>query len=498
MSLIGLLDQQSLLPDKGNRPCGQHLHLTDQHFGCGTECDEVLRLQRAALEVRWKAASASGANDGLVEWWLNGVQQSGLSELDNDTLDVDTVRLGPQGSIPSGTQGTLYFDSFISRRSFYQGLGNEISSGPSSFSYDGNGSRVKATVNGVTTVYIGNWYEKTGTVVKKYYDAGSNRVAMSDNGTVKYLFGDHLGSTNVMADANGVKQSENLYKPWGEDRYSSGTLATTFGFTGQRAEGSVAGGLYYYGARWYDGTLGRWIQPDSIIPDQYNSQSWDRFAYVRDNPVNLIDPSGHRDEGPGEVIDDDWMDDINDPGQNYSDWYSGEYSGCTMCHYAHAQNKPILTNYELAAADRNFREWALIGYPLPILASLAVGGAEALTPALPFVIETSSPLIGKAGVDQVLKIINDPGAQTEIMVYVNEAGKRGNYFARFDILTRTAIHEVKNVANLSLTQTFMDQAYRYKSIADSAGLELHYWLINDAPTKVSRWLERLGVTVHTP
>jgi hypothetical protein len=51
--------------------------------------------------------------------------------------------------------------------------------------------------------------------------------------------------------------------------------------------------LYYYGARWYDPYLNRWIQPDDIILDIDNPQDLDRFAYVRNNPTRYIDPSGH-------------------------------------------------------------------------------------------------------------------------------------------------------------------------------------------------------------
>jgi hypothetical protein len=52
--------------------------------------------------------------------------------------------------------------------------------------------------------------------------------------------------------------------------------------------------LYYYGARWYDPYLNRWIQPDTIIPDTNNSQSYDRYAYVQNNPLKYIDPFGNR------------------------------------------------------------------------------------------------------------------------------------------------------------------------------------------------------------
>jgi hypothetical protein len=50
----------------------------------------------------------------------------------------------------------------------------------------------------------------------------------------------------------------------------------------------------HYGARYYDPYLNRWIQPDTIVPDQANPQSLNRFSYVRNNSLKYIDPSGHR------------------------------------------------------------------------------------------------------------------------------------------------------------------------------------------------------------
>jgi len=102
-----------------------------------------------------------------------------------------------------------------------------------------------------------------------------------------------MSSTSVIADPNGAKLGENLYKPWGEDRYTWGTAATTFGFTGQRAERGVAGGLYYYNDRWYDSYITQFTQPDTIIPDPYNPLDWNRYSYARYNPVKYTDPTGH-------------------------------------------------------------------------------------------------------------------------------------------------------------------------------------------------------------
>jgi hypothetical protein len=48
-----------------------------------------------------------------------------------------------------------------------------------------------------------------------------------------------------------------------------------------------------YKARLYSPYLNRFLQPDSIIPDQSNPQSWNRFSYVQNNPIRFNDPTGH-------------------------------------------------------------------------------------------------------------------------------------------------------------------------------------------------------------
>jgi RHS repeat-associated protein len=51
--------------------------------------------------------------------------------------------------------------------------------------------------------------------------------------------------------------------------------------------------LIDFNARFYSPTLGRFIQPDSIVPDLTNSQAWNRYSYVLNSPIKYVDPSGH-------------------------------------------------------------------------------------------------------------------------------------------------------------------------------------------------------------
>jgi RHS repeat-associated protein len=160
------------------------------------------------------------------------------------------------------------------------------------FVYDADGAQVKTTVNGVTTYYVGNHYELKNSVVTKYYFAGTTRLAVRTNGTLSFLLGDHIGSSSVTTDANGVKTASALYKAFGETRFSAGNLGTDYKFTGQREEASL--GLYFFNARWFDPSLGRFVSPDSIVPTSpQGTQAWDRYAFVNNNPVRYNDPTGH-------------------------------------------------------------------------------------------------------------------------------------------------------------------------------------------------------------
>ncbi|MDH7486114.1 MAG: RHS repeat-associated core domain-containing protein [Anaerolineae bacterium] len=157
-----------------------------------------------------------------------------------------------------------------------------VSGGASaSFVYDGDGNRVKATFNGTTTVYIGDYYEQTGSTIKKYYYANGQRVAMRVGSTLYWLLTDHLGSTAITANSSGSRVAELRYKAWGETRYTDGITPTAYKFTGQRLDEGT--GLYYYGARYYDPALGRFVQADTIVPEPGNPQALNRYSYVLNN-----------------------------------------------------------------------------------------------------------------------------------------------------------------------------------------------------------------------
>jgi len=108
---------------------------------------------------------------------------------------------------------------------------------------------------------------------------------------VLYHHRDHLGSSVVTTDDQGVEVERHHYRPFGELVPGGPSTPPEFGFTGQRFESSV--GLYDYGARWYDPSLGRFLQPDTLVPDPFSPQDLNRYAYVGNDPINFNDPTGN-------------------------------------------------------------------------------------------------------------------------------------------------------------------------------------------------------------
>jgi RHS repeat-associated protein len=158
------------------------------------------------------------------------------------------------------------------------------------FVYDGDGTRVKKTEGGETVLYINKYYEKnlTTAVVTTSYYLGDRLIAQREGEILRYIHQDHLTGTSVMSSSSGVLISGIKYYPYGSAR--SGSVPTDKQFTGQRLDDT---GLYYYGARYYDPAIGRFISADTVVQDGTHPQYWNRYSYAVNNPLKYYDPSGH-------------------------------------------------------------------------------------------------------------------------------------------------------------------------------------------------------------
>ena len=159
------------------------------------------------------------------------------------------------------------------------------------FLYDGSGMRVEqdSVVSGVTTdtaYLLGGVEEVTGGAVTKYLGVAGlpTAIRVGTTGSLNYLASDGLGSVSEALDGSGNVVAAQLYTPYGQTRYASGTMPTSKGFTGQRAD-SVSG-LDDYGARYYDPLAGQFTEADTA------GDGLSPYAYVRGNPETYTDPTG--------------------------------------------------------------------------------------------------------------------------------------------------------------------------------------------------------------
>ncbi|MBL8012209.1 MAG: hypothetical protein JNN05_00030 [Candidatus Omnitrophica bacterium] len=148
--------------------------------------------------------------------------------------------------------------------------------------------------NGVITRYVGSLSEETKGAWVNHVFLGSTKIATVTSSEVRYYFQDHLGSTNVVTNSAGSQIELVEYKPFGEfsKRVQTGTSnAAWYYFTGKPLDDET--GLMFYGARYYSPVMGRFITPDTIVQSPMNPQTLNRYTYCNNNPVNLVDPTGH-------------------------------------------------------------------------------------------------------------------------------------------------------------------------------------------------------------
>jgi hypothetical protein len=68
------------------------------------------------IELDWQAATATGANNGSLTLWIDGIQLANLTGVNNDAQRIDRIRFGAVAGIDSGSRGTYYLDAFESWR----------------------------------------------------------------------------------------------------------------------------------------------------------------------------------------------------------------------------------------------------------------------------------------------------------------------------------------------------------------------------------------------
>lgn len=203
---------------------------------------------------------------------------------------------------------------------------NQTGGNSSTFSYGADRQRYKqVAVDGAltrTTVYIqGGLFEKitfgTNTEYKHHIVGGDGRVAIHTRrspGTSDtiYLLQDHLGSTDKITDASGGILVHLSYDAFGQRRGANWTgtpsgsdwatikATTQRGYTDHEQLDNL--NLIHMNGRVYDPAIGRFQSADPYVPEPYNGQSFNRYSYVNNSPLNFTDPSGFKQECNRHVV----------------------------------------------------------------------------------------------------------------------------------------------------------------------------------------------------
>ncbi|MGB1140578.1 MAG: RHS repeat-associated core domain-containing protein, partial [Halioglobus sp.] len=119
----------------------------------------------------------------------------------------------------------------------------------------------------------------------------------ADDTRTDYYQQDALGSTVALSDSNGETSTSYRLNPWGEIEEQQGDSLNRQIFTGQ--EHDTRSGLIYFGARFYDPDVGRFINQDSYLGEPGTPPSLNRYLYAYGNPTVYLDPDGRQAYGSG-------------------------------------------------------------------------------------------------------------------------------------------------------------------------------------------------------
>jgi len=194
------------------------------------------------------------------------------------------------------------------------------------FYYDTSGQRYKKEAGGISTYYIGKAYEEEvdgddvtktcyitiagktiGTHVEKIDEQYSINHSNPHYKTSynRYFHTDALGSITSITDDSANVIERRSYDPFGKIRAmdyrlssnhaiipANSVVQTTRAYTGHEQIKEIDG-LIHMNARVYDSDIGRFLSADTVIQDPYDTQAYNRYSYVRNNPMKFTDPTGH-------------------------------------------------------------------------------------------------------------------------------------------------------------------------------------------------------------
>ena len=183
---------------------------------------------------------------------------------------------------PSGGATTLFYDQ-ANRLTAYGSA--------ATYAYNGDGLRMSKTVSGSTSQFLWDVAPSAFPLLLKdgstayVYGPGSLPLEQVNGSTVLWLHHDQLSSTRLVTDSSGTSQATYTFDVYGKLTGSTGSITNPLRFAGQYWDAESL--LYYLRARYYDPNTGQFLSRDPAA-----ATTREPYAYVNDNPLNAIDPTG--------------------------------------------------------------------------------------------------------------------------------------------------------------------------------------------------------------
>jgi RHS repeat-associated protein len=264
---------------------------------CAFAADDLSRVSQVSCGTIWGQNFTYDPFGNIQKVGISGSGGSTFSPTYQSSPSI-TNRVSQVGSISAtyDANGNSTNDTF--RTFTWDAENRPVTIGSLSLTYDALGRMVEQSTGSVNSEIVYNPLGvklalMSGTTLMKGFVplTGGATAVYTSSGLAYYRHSDHLGSSRFASTPTQTLYADLAYSPSGEPYAQSGAIDPSF--TGQNQD--TTAGLYDFMYREHDPNQSRWTSPDpsglaAVSPT--NPQTWNRYAYVANNPMVFTDPTG--------------------------------------------------------------------------------------------------------------------------------------------------------------------------------------------------------------